>query len=532
MKKLLLILLLALALLPLGAAAGEEIILTVSPETVTVVPGGDANNEEMFDAYVSGLFSPRRTTRGVGDRLTGTDALIYGILKGHIDAVAAGTETGTCFTITLSDLGLEGMSWTAEELGVSAILYGGDVTQEAKDAVAAKVDCDLAYMLDVLLADCPYSLYWYDKTLGTTCSSFGYNLSTFYSDGARRIRITSNRPSYYYFRVHESYASDVMTYIQETDEYGNTVGNLYHCETNPQRVSAANAAVARANDIVSAHAGESDYDKLVSYKRDICALVTYNSEAANAENQYGDPWQLVYVFDGDPDTNVVCEGYSKALQYLCEHSAFQGRVICRSVTGWINGSSKGHMWNLITMPDGKVYHADVTNSDPDTSSTGRNLFLLGAYIQRGNEYVVKSGTSLFSYKYRSDTVALYSQDELTLSSSRYRPAPTTPDPDTLTTLTLPASLETIDEGAFEGVAAQRIVVPEGVTAIGKRAFAACPNLVYITLPDSLQSIATNAFADCPADFIFVFCGQEVASLSAIAGNEQLYVITQLEVSAD
>ena len=30
---------------------------------------------------------------------------------------------------------------------------------------------------------------------------------------------------------------------------------------------------------------------------------------------YGDPWQLIYVFDDDPDTNVVCEGYAKAFKY-------------------------------------------------------------------------------------------------------------------------------------------------------------------------------------------------------------------------
>lgn len=30
--------------------------------------------------------------------------------------------------------------------------------------------------------------------------------------------------------------------------------------------------------------------------------------------------ELIWVFDGDSSTNVVCEGYAKAFQYLCDLS--------------------------------------------------------------------------------------------------------------------------------------------------------------------------------------------------------------------
>ena len=42
-----------------------------------------------------------------------------------------------------------------------------------------------------------------------------------------------------------------------------------------------------------------------------------------------------------------------------------------------------------------------------------------------------------------------------------------------------------------------VVLPEGYTYIGKRAFAGCENLETISLPSTLQVIKTQAFADCP-----------------------------------
>ena len=55
-------------------------------------------------------------------------------------------------------------------------------------------------------------------------------------------------------------------------------------------------------------------------------------------------------------------------------------------------------------------------------------------------------------------------------------------------LQLPASLKTIEEEAFVGMwQVQQVNIPEGVTAIGKRAFADC------TL---LQTLADDAFSGC------------------------------------
>ena len=61
---------------------------------------------------------------------------------------------------------------------------------------------------------------------------------------------------------------------------------------------------------------------LNNLKSYICDAVTYDDAAADdsTNTPYGDPWQLISVFDSDPNTNVVCEGYSKAFKYLVDRA--------------------------------------------------------------------------------------------------------------------------------------------------------------------------------------------------------------------
>ena len=66
---------------------------------------------------------------------------------------------------------------------------------------------------------------------------------------------------------------------------------------------------------------------------------------------------------------------------------------------------------------------------------------------------------------------------------------------------LPDSLDVIDEEALLGVAARTVVIPDGATTIGDRAFASCPNLKYVVVPDSVRSIADNAFSGSSVSFI-------------------------------
>lgn len=66
---------------------------------------------------------------------------------------------------------------------------------------------------------------------------------------------------------------------------------------------------------------------------------------------------------------------------------------------------------------------------------------------------------------------------------------------------LPDSLDVIDAEALLGIAARTVVIPDGATTIGARAFASCPNLEYVVVPDSVRSIATDAFSGSSVTFI-------------------------------
>ena len=61
-------------------------------------------------------------------------------------------------------------------------------------------------------------------------------------------------------------------------------------------------------------------------------------------------------------------------------------------------------------------------------------------------------------------------------------------------LRVPALMESIEEEAFYGVAAEQVILSGGVTAIGSKAFAGCGSLLIAVIPSSVTSIAADAFS--------------------------------------
>ena len=46
------------------------------------------------------------------------------------------------------------------------------------------------------------------------------------------------------------------------------------------------------------------------------------------------------------------------------------------------------------------------------------------------------------------------------------------------------------------LACQAVIIPDGCTSIGSRAFADCKNLLYVRIPASVTYIAGDAFEGC------------------------------------
>lgn len=71
---------------------------------------------------------------------------------------------------------------------------------------------------------------------------------------------------------------------------------------------------------------------------------------------------IIGVFDNDPSTDVVCEGYAKAFQLLLNALDIDNVYVTGEGDGG-DGNWGGHAWNMVKMDDGEYYNFDVTWDD-------------------------------------------------------------------------------------------------------------------------------------------------------------------------
>lgn len=350
--------------------SGEELEV-VELEPVVVDPGL-SENEELFAGYVEQQFYGEAASFGIlaGSRLTGTNKKVYDALVPFLKQIADGTRTSTKISI-------------GEKCTYQGATYTPDVAVSFTDK-----NLDLGAVVYALLADLPYDLYWYDKTAG--CSPWTLSYSTRYCYMEFRFNVADN-------------------YRNGTNDY----------QTNSAMTGAARTAAANARAVVSQYAYYSDYDKLVAYKNWLCNAVSYDHDAANNGyfSTYIDPWQMISAFDNNPNTNIVCEGYSKAFMYLCDMSTFQADVSCYTVSGYSNGGR--HMWNIVSI-DGINYMADVTNSDSGSVGQNGGLFLVGTYGSVTGGYTFL-GVQFVYYDTTISTYGSGSDSILKLASFNYTP---------------------------------------------------------------------------------------------------------------
>lgn len=337
------------------------------------------DHDVLFEAYVNGLFlgAPSVSTYGEhgASKLEGKNRKAYEMFQEQVHKIAMGETESSQVTLPLAELGITKKSWTAEELGVSEIVTGNSISQEAMSALGRILMPDLRTVLNYLLIDCPWDLYWYDKTDEISINEFEYMAMDV--NGA------------YQLCLGESF-TELIFYLPVAKEYRASLENPY--VLNKTLVGSAKAAADYAKQIVAECESFRDFEKLHAYREKICELVSYNQEALETKPSYGNPWQLIWVFDKDPSTNVVCEGYAKAFQYLCDMSDFQnGSVACYTVSGNMDGGTGAgaHMWNIVTMEDQKNYIVDVTNCDEGTIGAPDKLFLSGASKSASEGYTVE-----------------------------------------------------------------------------------------------------------------------------------------------
>lgn len=338
-------------------------------------------------------------------KLSADNQLMYREILLFARSVVRGEQTSSSFGFIPNIK----KTWTFAELELSS-----DATyQQAYDKINGKVGDELQTVFYALLADCPYEFYWYSKSKN---GGYLYGLSGASLSRTSEAVTINNQPA---LNVSMTVSLNYRDNITSATSIKKTAIN-----------AVKNTVPAAARAIVARYADDSDYDKLKGYAQAICGLVNYNNDAAvsGVQNNDMDPWQLVYVFDGNTTTDVVCEGYSKAFKYLCDLTEFDSPFIkCYLVSGMLsdgNGSGGGHMWNIVTMDDGKNYLVDVTNSD-ECNNRRYDAFLLNGGTLNNGWYPISSRNSssdILYYQYYDLTESFWGNEILTLSSTNYTPA--------------------------------------------------------------------------------------------------------------
>ncbi|MBO5536302.1 MAG: hypothetical protein J6B53_13020, partial [Clostridia bacterium] len=264
------------------------------------LPLSGFSSEDAAGAFVDqALNTQTRATRlfarnTAGSRLTGINRTVYERLSEDFRLVAGAlaeknAEGGipTVFTYPVSEL-LEKTSYTLDELGLDTFLApdGKTLSPEARAALDAAMGRDFQLVIQSVLADYPYEIYWYDKTQKVVISSPRYSLSE------NRTRITVGGSYTFRFPVMQEYA--LSETASEDPVY------VY----DPSHTELVESAILNAADIVEKYRDATDEEKLRGYMEAICNATDYNSEAA-ANQSFGNPWQLIWVFDGDSQTRVV-----------------------------------------------------------------------------------------------------------------------------------------------------------------------------------------------------------------------------------
>lgn len=368
----LLLAVMVLSLLPAGAMAAEDEVYAIESED-----SGEEPVQRAFDAYVDKLLraeDPELFSTGgeiARNRLTDNAKRLYDFIAPRLAGIAQN---------------------------------GGSTVFEAASAGVRNLGEDEATSVyNALYCDYPFESFWFDWC---DITYWGTGISISASEEYRDWSVSPDRFGYYY-----------------TVDSGKA-GRAY----NTIKDAAANAA-----RILRGASGLNELEKLLYYKESICCLVDYNDPAYEDDWPFGNPSQIIWVFDNDSSTDVTCAGYARAFQYLCDKGFPDGAVQCYTALG--EGFGGYHQWNIVKFK-GKNYLVDVTGCDGDDQVYNENTFFLagasgsperGYTMEVPKLYLKDDGTHFkertYTYTYDLDSDSfmymLWNNNVLTLAEENY-----------------------------------------------------------------------------------------------------------------
>lgn len=407
LKRALICALLLFALVMSMSAMAETDGFTVDRELQSANVGlALPDTEGIFDDYVQSAFGQKKlnASRVYREMLTDMEKEVYDALEAALEKTASGESESTVFEIPISQLGHD--VFTAEELGVS-VDYDAEYKKiNNKEEIAAALEAyyrerfDAVRTLTALMRDNPYLFYWMSNKVAFRYYELPYTKWTPQkTSGVWYINLEGKY--YYLLPVDVLFAADAE-YTIDTEKTGSI------------QTAADNAAA-----ILRDASDEDDFSKMVMYMQRIRKLSTYDYDAAAGYSENSAPWQMIYLFDGDPDTKVVCEGYSKGFQYLCDKTDFDNSSLKVYIaTGKMNGG--GHMWNTVHTQRGN-YLVDITNCDTSGSVENTLFFTTPLRGSPSEGYTLplksKYNDSIREIVYQYDDAIILSFEELNLTDT-------------------------------------------------------------------------------------------------------------------
>lgn len=273
--------------------------------------------------------------------------------------------------------------WSVDDYDVEPVL-GGQINIEFGKIVVDIMNRSISNVIAVLVREEPDLAAWINSL---SSNPIDVAWRTIFEGGRWKLTIDS-----------AALNIEVCPGFQGTEQY----------EVSPAAIQRIRDSVAYAQTIVDRHAGESPMTRLNSYKDEILALSSYDKEAGSLvgdgmlPSDYGYQWQLTSVFDRDSSTLSVCEGYSKAFKLLVDLTG-DPSIRCYNVIGKFSCPGTpptNHMWNVVRMPDGRNYLADITNSAAGTAAERGDLFIVPASGSVDSGYkieIVGFGTVRYVY---------------------------------------------------------------------------------------------------------------------------------------
>lgn len=385
----------------------------------------------------------KRSSSVVNSTFTANEKKLYNDLLPEMTKLATGASNSARVTVNVGSY-FPKESYTREELGITSFASDSQLSDETIKSIDNLLNMDFGKVTFALFTNNPFDMYWFDKTnMKYGYSEIGNVLIT--KDG--NSMTTSGIQLVFEFPVEKEYSAT------------NAVKTL---DLNTTATSAASSKTqAKAKEVVAevTKNSKTHYDILKGYMDWICGAVDYN-KSISLTDDYGNPWQMIWAFDDDASTNIVCEGYAKAFKYLCDQTPelTNDGIEVYLMLGDLGGSGitpQPHMWNVVHMNNGKNYLVDCTNMDPQTIQwqTPNLLFMAGAPKGSGTSdgkaadmYSFSDGKSNVTFTYSQIVMELFTPAEKDLATESYNPSDsaTPSDPSTPTDPSTPSDPGTVD----------------------------------------------------------------------------------------